>query len=327
MGLSKLSVCEFKETFHQGIRESTCEGVDLVLTRKDAFRGVRESRGLRQLDSRMNPFPVAPKSDVTIRASQPAAPKVFLSLQAGRGIAALMVVFYHCEGLFTLSKYWHRTHHYFYFGKSGVDFFFVLSGIVIFYAHRADIGRPERIADYAWKRFRRIYPIYWIVLLTAAPLYFAFPSLGDGTQRTPSVIFSSIVLLPFVRTETIVPVAWTLFHEIMFYLFFSLLLVRRRLGVAVLALWMSASAMALFLPNPSPSAPSAALYWVSPLHLLFGLGIWIAVIVRRRSFNGLWLAISGTAAFLACGFFEDVVRPRRRSFCRWSSGFLRRWPL
>lgn len=248
-------------------------------------------------------------SDLSVRAVQPAPPKVFLSLQAGRGIAALMVVFYHCEGLFSLSKYWHRTHHYFYFGASGVDFFFVLSGIVIFYAHHADIGRPKRLADYAWKRFRRIYPIYWIVLLIAVPIYIAVPTFGDGSQRNPSVIFSSIVLLPFTRTETIVPVAWTLFHEIMFYLFFGLLLVRRRIGVAALTLWMAASIVALFLPIPSSSIAAALLFWISPLHLLFGLGIWIAIIVRRRSFNGLPLAVAGTAAFLACGCFEDVVRP------------------
>src|ERR1700709_2030127 len=101
---------------------------------------------------------------------------VFKSLQAGRGLAALMVIFYHCEGIISLSKYWHSSRHYFRFGASGVDFFFVLRGIVLFDGHQFDIGKIDKLREYAWKRFRRIYPIYWVVLLALLPLYFAIPS-------------------------------------------------------------------------------------------------------------------------------------------------------
>jgi hypothetical protein len=69
----------------------------------------------------------------------------FQSLQAGRGLAAIMVVLYQTEGIISLSKYWHSATRYFHFGASGVDFFFVLSGIVAFHAHRDDFGRPENL--------------------------------------------------------------------------------------------------------------------------------------------------------------------------------------
>jgi exopolysaccharide production protein ExoZ len=231
--------------------------------------------------------------------------KVFQSLQAGRGLAALMVIFYHCEGIISLSKYWHFSRHYFRFGASGVDFFFVLSGIVIFHAHQHDVGRPGKLREYAWKRFRRIYPIYWVVLLAMLPLYFALPSFGNGFEREPSAILQSFLLMPFSRIETIIPVAWTLYHEVMFYVVFSYLLVSRRLGVTVLTLWFSASVLALLFP---PHNALVATYF-SPLHLLFGIGLLIPMALHRVTFSGLPLAIAGVAGFVACCVLQDLGRP------------------
>ncbi|MCU1321232.1 MAG: putative acyltransferase [Acidobacteriaceae bacterium] len=231
--------------------------------------------------------------------------KVFQSLQAGRGLAALMVIFYHCEGIISLTKYWHFSRHYFRFGASGVDFFFVLSGIVIFYAHQSDIGKPGKLREYAWKRFRRIYPIYWVVLLALLPLYFYLPSFGSGFEREPGAILDSLLLMPLTRIETIVPVAWTLYHEVMFYVIFSYLLISRRLGVTVLAFWFSASVAALVFP---PQNALVATYF-SPLHLLFGMGLLIPLAMRRVSFSGLPLAIVGIAGFVVCCILEDLRRP------------------
>jgi exopolysaccharide production protein ExoZ len=231
--------------------------------------------------------------------------KVFQSLQAGRGLAALMVIFYHCEGILSLSKYWHFTRHYFRFGASGVDFFFVLSGIVIFHAHQRDVGKPGKLREYAWKRFRRIYPIYWVVLLAMLPLYFAMPSFGNGYEREPSAILQSFLLMPLSRIETIVPVAWTLYHEVMFYVVFSYLLVSRRLGATVLTLWFSASILAMLFP---PHNVLVATYF-SPLHLLFGLGLVIPMALDRVKFSGLPLAIAGVAGFVGCCILQDLGRP------------------
>ena len=46
----------------------------------------------------------------------------------------------------------------------GVQMFFVISGIVIFRAHRKDFNEPEKASVFYWKRFRRVYPLYWICL-------------------------------------------------------------------------------------------------------------------------------------------------------------------
>jgi exopolysaccharide production protein ExoZ len=230
--------------------------------------------------------------------------KIFKSLQVGRGLAALMVVFYHCEGLFSLAKYWHLTRYYFHFGSSGVDFFFVLSGIVILHAHRSDIGKPSRLRTYLWKRFRRIYPIYWIILLMLLPLYFALPGMGNGFERKASAIFNSFLLIPITGAETIIPVAWTLYHEIMFYAVFSFLLTKRFLGIVLLMLWMLASVAALLL---SPSNQLLLVY-ISPLHLLFGIGLLVALTVGHVSRRGLTFAIVGAFGFVICCMYNDFNR-------------------
>ena len=65
--------------------------------------------------------------------------------------------------------------------QSGVDFFFVLSGFIIYHAHRGDLGRSERAGRYAKRRLVRIYPLYLIMTLAALILYL----IGWGTALKP----------------------------------------------------------------------------------------------------------------------------------------------
>ena len=65
---------------------------------------------------------------------------------------------------------------------SGVDIFFVLSGFIIYFIHAKDIGRPQRIYNFAKKRLSRVYPAYWVVLLGVLPIYL----LAFSTQEIMS---------------------------------------------------------------------------------------------------------------------------------------------
>ncbi len=215
-----------------------------------------------------------------------------------------MVLFYHSEYIFSLGKYWGIKTQIFYFGANGVDFFFVLSGIVIFHAHSQDIGRKKAVARYAWRRFRRIYPIYWIVLAAMLVLYFAVPAFGNGYERQPAVILDSILLLPLTQVVTVVPIAWTLFHEVMFYILFSTLIVSRKLGAILLSLWMCWSFLSLLIPARNQVLAAVG----SPLHLLFGLGLLVLLVVTRMTLQGPILAIIGIVGLCACGAYEDVTR-------------------
>ncbi|MFL5251667.1 MAG: acyltransferase family protein [Rhodopila sp.] len=115
------------------------------------------------------------------------------------------------------------------FGHAGVDFFFVLSGFIISYAHAADIGRPERSGRYAWRRITRIYPLYWVV--TAIEVMSPAP---DAAARLAPGHVPRSLLLPETGSP-IVGVVWTLWSEMLFYLVFTLPVLNRRFGVPLAA--------------------------------------------------------------------------------------------
>ena len=194
------------------------------------------------------------------------------SLQAGRAIAALLIVFYHASrSIFENPKYWARAPlgGVFDFGSSGITFFFVLSGFIIYHVHERDLGRPERLQPYLWKRFRRIYPIYWLVVILVLPVYFAVHSFGYGFETHPEVILSSFLLVHLQSQLAVMRVAWTLFHEVLFYALFALAIWRVRVGFVALGLWFAASTQAL---DPALS-PALIGFYFSYLHLLFGFGL------------------------------------------------------
>lgn len=77
--------------------------------------------------------------------------KRYHELDALRGLAALMVVFFH----FTLNRPEYNT--IFKLGTTGVDLFFIISGFVIFMSLQKISGSREFIAN----RLARLYPTYW----------------------------------------------------------------------------------------------------------------------------------------------------------------------
>lgn len=186
-----------------------------------------------------------PPSPVESRiAEQPAPPRSKLtSIQACRGVAAMLVVLFHTNICFEHPKYWNGKPFgsVFDFGGAGVEFFFVLSGFIILHVHWFDLGRPQRVRRYLWKRFRRIYPIYWFVLLPLIPGYVLVHSWGYGFERDPLVIFSSIVLVPFGGELATLAVAWTLYHEVLFYAAFAVAILNVRVGSFLLLIWLAAS--------------------------------------------------------------------------------------
>ena len=93
---------------------------------------------------------------------------MYMSLQAGRAIAAILVVLYHLGGMIAVEKYFGQPIFGipFSFGDAGVEFFFVLSGFIILTAHRKDISKPYRVISYLKKRIARIYTTYWIISKT-----------------------------------------------------------------------------------------------------------------------------------------------------------------
>jgi peptidoglycan/LPS O-acetylase OafA/YrhL len=123
------------------------------------------------------------------------------------------------------------------FGDAGVPFFFVLSGFIIMTAHRDDISRPARLASYIRKRLTRIYPVYWIIFVSVFLLAVASSDLRGTVPHDPLLLLRSLLLIPQDKAVVggtgapVLIVAWTLQYEMIFYLFFALMILNRGLGV------------------------------------------------------------------------------------------------
>ena len=241
-----------------------------------------------------------------------AAPRKLLSIQAARGVAALLVIVFHCsKSIFSHPLYWPTDplHHLFAWGHLGVELFFVISGFIILQAHWRDIGQRARLGSYATKRFLRIYPIYWIVLVGLIPVYVIAPDFGDGNELEPLTLLSSFSLVHLGTASVLLVVSWTLFYEIVFYVAFASLILDRRVGVLVLGAWWSAAVLRLAFGGASPAAGPLPLYPVSPFALLFAFGMAAAWLFRRSALRSPGLLASvGATLFVANGLI-DVYHP------------------
>jgi exopolysaccharide production protein ExoZ len=221
------------------------------------------------------------------------------NLQALRGIACLVVVLYHIGGYEnTFWTKWRTFHVVRWFGYAGVDVFFALSGFIITWAHRDQLGQAGRFPRYLFRRFRRIYPVLWasaiatIVMIAALGTAIVFP---PGWQRDYA---EWMLLVPRYDPFRFIAATWSLNYEILFYFAFGLLfLVPKRWALPLAFGWALAIAGA-WAVNFSPT-PFWAKMLVSPYVLEFLGGAGVAAVVARGFVRGprvaLGLAIVWTA--------------------------------
>jgi exopolysaccharide production protein ExoZ len=178
-------------------------------------------------------------------ASKPPVKRID-SLQAGRALAALAVVFHHSDQ--TIANQLGGDPHWLAVivsrGNLGVDFFFVLSGFIIYRTNAGKTDEPGWASYFVWSRIHRIYPPYLPIGLAMAALYTLSPGLS-GSVRVWEWL-PTLTLFPV--GEPALSVAWTLQHEVAFYAIIWLLFAARRLLWGFL-LWAAAI---LFIHQTKP---------------------------------------------------------------------------
>lgn len=220
------------------------------------------------------------------------------SIQACRAVAATAVVLHHAGLLLVMPRYGgvNVPLSAYVHGRLGVDLFFILSGFIICFAHHADIGRPQALGRYAWRRFVRIYPVYWIctaIMLVAM-------AVGMRTMPTYSAgdWVSFISLVHVTSTHSPIQQAWTLYNEVVFYALFAILLVNRRAGILVLGVWFAACVVA-WVPQPMGRRFDLVILNFRNLGFLAGILVFL-LHTRIRPALGPWLVGAGIA-LLALG--------------------------
>jgi exopolysaccharide production protein ExoZ len=220
------------------------------------------------------------------------------SLQILRFIAALMVVYVHAAGTaFTVTgSAGIIPVDLVIIGASGVDIFFVLSGVVI-----AKTASGMTASQFAWRRVRRILPIYFAALVAYLPLLIIRASGGEFGWRDA---VSTLLLWPATDAMTLplLPVAWTLSFEMLFYLSAVLVLYDRRWLYVLGALYALAFSLRQFGP--------VFQFVGNPLVLEFLFGVVIASAPKHRS--GALAIPLGFAALAAAGFLH--IAPRGDAF-------------
>ena len=245
------------------------------------------------------------------------------SLDLGRFVAAGLVVLFHYGYLLANLRGERPFDLLFRGGHAGVEYFFVLSGFIILYAHRRDIGRPEQVGGFFRKRAIRILPMLWLTLIVWGTLRIVLAGRTTHGATGWDTILLDMLLLPHAG-PTVLGVTWTLTRELVFYLLFSLLIVNRRAGIVALIAWQ-AGVLAATLLRLSLGPWGAALFDVH--NLGFGVGLLIAAAGIRGSPGqaraAAWLGALGFAALLLMEWrIGGPVDAELRPLGRWLSPVL-----
>lgn len=219
-------------------------------------------------------------------------------IQLYRALAAIFVFFYHLYFI-SAAHYAEQTPNWFRAiwqnGYYGVDFFFTLSGFIILTAHGRDQETPTSLKRYGLKRIIRIFPAYIPISIAN----FATFGFSERPERDISLL-SSFFLIPS-SGETILAVAWTLIHEMVFYTIFSVYFFWRKAFFPVMGLWgvmiVANGALSLGLITGAVS-----LKIFNPLNLEFLGGLVCALVWRRvkaGTATGAILLLSGVIGLVA----------------------------
>lgn len=199
-------------------------------------------------------------------------------VQLVRALAIIFVLIGHLNSLFYAQfsydwfdmGVWGRT--------GGVDLFFVISGFMITYLYSRYIGDAKKAQTFFKKRILRIVPLYWIVTIGAASLFYIFPQLGEEKDRS---IINTIESLFFINPDPTLIVAWSLSHIILFYLLFSLLIMKPKIMKIVLSLWFASSILLQMFNLHSTSRLTEFLFGINNLEIW--VGALVAYLIKNHT--------------------------------------------
>jgi len=143
-------------------------------------------------------------------------------LDSLRGLAALMVAYYHFAEFYIKSNeklnkidlfLFNIVYKYIDFGKIGVVLFFLISGFVVPFSFNNKVNNP--INNFLLARFFRLYPAYWLSLISAI---FIFMYFENQKYSKFEIIMNFTMFQQYIGVRNVIGLYWTLQIEIFFYL-------------------------------------------------------------------------------------------------------------
>jgi len=250
------------------------------------------------------------------------------SIQALRGLAALTVMFAHLHGVEArhsgeepvLSVAWIA-------GVSGVDLFFVISGFIMVWVAGDTVPTRQNAAKFLFARIMRIYPLWWLFAAAMAAYFLlAYGTPWDAENLAASNVsgaehlIKSFLLIPH-DTFPILPLGWTLMHEMYFYVVFALiLLLPQQYRIRTCILWALIIMAAVSAQMTGFFANTFLNLILFPMTLEFLLGAGAAWMIKAGWTQYRWPAL-GLGLFglvLACVNVDfhstDSLLPTVRTF-------------
>lgn len=166
-----------------------------------------------------------------VSPSRQGSPKggFFVPLESLRGVAALIVVMYHALWINPISSLT-----FFRNGALMVDFFFVLSGFVIFHSYGERLSRPSDVGRFLWLRLGRLYPLHFAFLMVFVGIELAkyvaqvrYGIVADKpafTVNGPAAFWANVFLvqaLSFTAPLTFNYPSWSISVEFYAYVVFA----------------------------------------------------------------------------------------------------------
>jgi exopolysaccharide production protein ExoZ len=241
-----------------------------------------------------------------------------LTVQALRGVAALLVVAFHAVNTWSQHVLDRPADDFWPNGSAGVDIFFVISGLVMVLSADRVAGRPNACRTFLRQRIVRIVPLYWVMTTAKVAAVLSVPSLVARTRLDLPYVVGSYLFLP-VRDAAgdlfpVLPVGWTLSYEMLFYVLVSLALLLRWPVLAIAGPALGAFAVAGIVGGADGFANTIVVEFV------FGVltGIAIKRGLRLPPVMALALICGGFAVLLAGPVVSGVLRPLTWGVPAWS---------
>jgi peptidoglycan/LPS O-acetylase OafA/YrhL len=250
--------------------------------------------------------------------------RVFHTLDALRGIAAVGVVAYHMSQAFAPLAVPG--------GYLAVDLFFMMSGVVLSHAYEARFRAGMGTFDFMRARLVRLYPLYWLGALFGIAVTLA-SMLGRNIQNWDVSSFLqaallALLFLPNISSRLVdqlfplnIP-CWSLFLEILVNLLFVIswpVLTSRRL-VVVSLLTGGAVGLAIVQTGNIDQGSTVSSFAVGLARTLFGFSVGVLIArhvphAHRRVSNLKVLAIVAVFGIAIAGWPEGESRALWDSVC------------